>query len=754
MQCSFHTCGRLPALLAIAALVIILIGAFGGSSRSAAELTTMAFQSPIETPTPPPAPSTPDVDLQIICAQPERLRQSVPVTISVTVRNDIAQLRIHLFAGSPHAALTGAHTRVVDMRAGETLIFTNDVRLSREGLFNFVAQASVRQGRVALASCNMLIGQPGEIFLHPNRPPEAKGIDQPIEKLPPGSAISPQPTPRPGTPDPFVSPLPTPTAPNSATAPDSFSTGQAPANARPSVPSSPAGMITLYGHFHYYDRGQQDYIGAANVRVRLWDANLDLFDQLVGETRTDSNGNWTIGPILNNDTEGDGTTLDPYIDFDTDVTLGDGSRLKVGIPDGAPYTAYVWWTETRQNISDGDSYWLYGAANNTSGNSAMWLFQDISRAWAHWKANYPIGRPAKTDSITMLWRPGVTSRTGCNGACYFDGGINGIFIPDGAHNYPDITVHETGHRFLHATMGTFWSPTCPNPHYVYGNDGAECAWSEGWSDFFAVSANNGRCFDFVSGDCQGNISDSHNLEEQGWTDYWDQPGRSWTGDGVEGRVAGVLWDIQDDQDEGLDSIRAGFAAIEAHMYLYSSQEHSLNDFYTRWSTYNSSRHVTALTMYQNTVDYDTPPRFDPLLPTITALQGVSSGPALDLWAYAKDNESQPAEMSYGISSISHPNCGFSIDGRYLYVAPVAAPEWCYAIISVSDGIKNFTQWWNVHVVPVRARVYVPLALNGVGGATGQGANTPTPTPTRTPTHIPSQFQLPLSTPTPVATHAP
>lgn len=248
--------------------------------------------------------------------------------------------------------------------------------------------------------------------------------------------------------------------------------------------------------------------------------------------------------------------------------------------------------------------------------------------------------------------------------------------------------------------------------YQYTNP--ECAWDEGWADFFAVSANEGACFDFVPGDCQGNNVQSIRLEQQSFGDYWDQPGYSWVGDQVEGRIAGVLWDILDRNQEGLDSVQVSFAEIEKHFYENAYQERNLNEFYLQWRTHNSSGHNTVRTIWQNAVDYDTTPTFSPWLPTVNAFRGLPCSRALDLWAYASDGESQPSEMQYWVSSVSSPACPISVsDNRYLYVCPAPnAPEWCSARVFVGDTIKQFDQWWNVHVIDVSARVFVPLIMQG------------------------------------------
>lgn len=117
-------------------------------------------------------------------------------------------------------------------------------------------------------------------------------------------------------------------------------------------------------------------------------------------------------------------------------------------------------------------------------------------------------------------------------------------------------------------------------------------------------------------------------------------------------------------------------------------------------------------LWQNTIDYDTAPRFAPPLPDRTVLQGFSWPHPIDLWAYAVDEESADGEMNYQIMNVTDWRYGVSLDGnRWVNLTPVAG--WlgsCDAAIRVSDSLKTAEDTFRVNVVPVRARGFLPLVL--------------------------------------------
>jgi hypothetical protein len=113
---------------------------------------------------------------------------------------------------------------------------------------------------------------------------------------------------------------------------------------------------------------------------------------------------------------------------------------------------------------------------------------------------------------------------------------------DAAEDDPDTVLHEMGHAVMWNVYGGDWPISCLQyasgyciEHYLKLASGDECAWTEGWANFWAMAVKESP---YLFG---------YNLETPTWdTSGWDD------GDEVEGRVAGALWDIYDSHDDGYD----------------------------------------------------------------------------------------------------------------------------------------------------------------------------------------------------------
>lgn len=112
---------------------------------------------------------------------------------------------------------------------------------------------------------------------------------------------------------------------------------------------------------------------------------------------------------------------------------------------------------------------------------------------------------------------------------------------------------------------------------------------------------------------------------------------------MEGRVAGALYDLFDSANEGFDSATFGFAPI-ANLVFRAPHEDRFSAFWDSWKASGQNKHHAVRALWQNTIDYDTAPRFAPPLPDRTVLQGFSWPHPIDLWAYAVDEESADGEM--------------------------------------------------------------------------------------------------------------
>jgi len=271
-------------------------------------------------------------------------------------------------------------------------------------------------------------------------------------------------------------------------------------------------------------------------------------------------------------------------------------------------------------------------------------------------------------------------------------------------------VHEAGHHYMYNKTGwwLWWDIRCYK-HSLFSQEDVRCAWSEGWADFLPLVVNGDPCYDFRTGPCTG-ISDY---------DYYDLEAHSRSdnsqlfpfGDIVEGRVAGALYDLFDSTNEGFDSASFGFAPI-ANIVFQAPNEDRFSAFWNSWKASGWNRHHAVRAIYQNTIDYNTSPHFEPPLPDRIVLQGFGWENAIDLWAYSADDESYDWELDWQVVHVSDHRCGVTIDARdYVDIYPQAG--WlgsCGVTIRVSDSLKTADDTFRVNVAPVRARVFLPITM--------------------------------------------
>jgi len=514
------------------------------------------------------------------------------------------------------------------------------------------------------------------------------------------------------------------------------------------------GRVTVRGSFYYYDRDDQ-VVPARFTRVYLYDYDddgnpgldptiPDTNDDLLGVVTTDRNGRLQIPDIRNWDADDSGTNtttrrLDLYVILETDVQDSQTARRRVTNFGG---WAYRWITaDIRTNVSDGYvDFYGYTIPNDSDQEPAMWIFQDLRRGWEY------IFTTTGTDpgSATARWEKDKTTFLPCTDTCawpYFP--IGGIFISHLDRHSPDVIIHELGHQYMYNASGTWWWPNVGDmleclSHGIQDRENALCAWSEGWADFFALAVNGDACFDWNNIPCSG-----LNME----TPTWGTPGWN-NGDEVEGRVAGALYDLFDQANDGLDQTTFGFAPIWT-VVRTAPHEQNFAGFWSGWRMQGYNQHRAVQAIYQNTIDYDTPPTIANL-PDRTVLQGFSWDNAIDLWAYSSDPESFDWELNWLIAHISDWRCRVTLDvQRYVDIHPW--PGWlgsCDATIRVSDGIKFDYDTFTVRVVPVAARIYLPLVIRNYGGrgAMAVPGETTFTSPLAPPDARPKPFESPLSAP--------
>jgi hypothetical protein len=482
------------------------------------------------------------------------------------------------------------------------------------------------------------------------------------------------------------------------------------------------GQVTAQGTFSYIDRDDVTSRPARFMKVYLYDRDPGGEDDLLATTTTLSDGSFQFPAQVNWDTDDtdpipSNRRLDLYVVWETDYNDSGFARRQVT---DFSYQPYRWPSFISDNAPDGtvdfSSYLPPGFANLR----AMWMFQDLRRAWEYVS---PISEPG---SSTVRWQinqncftltpPGYNV---CSSFFWPDATLGGIFIRDDQTQSSDIVIHELGHQYMKNARGSFWysvdtwydfSQCVIAGHNINVSRTELCAWTEGWSDFLPLAVNGDPCFDFGRGPCTGTADQDHyNLETHSRN---DNPQQFPWGDTVEGRVAGALYDLMDPNNEApwWDTANFGFAPIW-NIVRTAPHENSFSAFWNSWTASGNNKHRAVQAIYQNTIDYDTAPIIADL-PDRTVLQNFVWNHAIDLWPYSYDTESTWAELGWQIVNVTDTRCGVSLESnRYVNIAPQQGwLGFCDVTISVSDGIKIDTDIFRVNVEPVRGRNYLPIIL--------------------------------------------
>jgi hypothetical protein len=121
---------------------------------------------------------------------------------------------------------------------------------------------------------------------------------------------------------------------------------------------------------------------------------------------------------------------------------------------------------------------------------------------------------------------------------------------------------------------------------------ADCAFQEGWADFWRLYVLNSPVVNFVGG---GSLN-------------YETPGSWSTGQEVPGRVAGALWDIFDSTADGTDALAANFQPIWDALKSWStvgdgSLDRDLSQYWATWRAAGKDQ-CAATSIYQNTITYN------------------------------------------------------------------------------------------------------------------------------------------------------
>jgi hypothetical protein len=236
---------------------------------------------------------------------------------------------------------------------------------------------------------------------------------------------------------------------------------------------------------------------------------------------------------------------------------------------------------------------------NWSGSRAWWIYQDLIDAWGYTSSQVPPGQPyysRQPDGVTVEWEPGSTDGT------YYSTGTRRVNLEDIDANSGHTVLHEYGHAVMHNVYDGFPTNDCPSPHYIDQVGGSNCAWTEGFANFFSIGVKADPVYTW--GCTLPCTPPSVNLEER-YTPGFPAP---WaTGDRVEGNVAASLWDFIDPYadpfTDGLDETNSAITPFwKIWDVVYNINHNNFNEFWAHWrNTVNLNNSMA--TLYQNTIDY-------------------------------------------------------------------------------------------------------------------------------------------------------
>lgn len=472
------------------------------------------------------------------------------------------------------------------------------------------------------------------------------------------------------------------------------------------------GDVTIEGNFTYADRSS-NIQGAKGTKVQLWDSDTYGDDMLAETIISENDGHYSFPAVRNWDLDDTDPILsNRRLDIYVSWVLENNDYKVTKIINEPPYA----WrsTPTRDNIGMGTatiSSWLPAGWTKLQ---AMWIFQDIRRTREYYLGNTsPQSDPG---FLTAHWEENQDYDDGLEGSHFWaladpykQTGPH-VFIAHSSVISVDTMVHELGHHIMWNKTGQWlWYEFNCFDHNIFSQESIQCAWSEGWADFLAITVNQDTCYDFDEGPCTGAINNRHyNLENHTRLD--NALNFAW-GDGVEGRVAGSLYDLLDASNESpwYDSATWGFDQI-VDIALAGSGQSSLHDF---WSDYQGNdKHNGVRSIYQNTIDYDQAPVFT-AIPEQNTLQNHFHSHIIDLWDYSSDVESQDAFLIYELVYVSDSRCGVSLDSHWINANPQM--NWigsCNVTVRVNDSIPNETSTGSflLNVLQINSRNFLPVIM--------------------------------------------
>ncbi|BAP54485.1 hypothetical protein THII_0188 [Thioploca ingrica] len=338
------------------------------------------------------------------------------------------------------------------------------------------------------------------------------------------------------------------------------------------------GLLTITGRWRFYNRN--DNLTSTYLLVQIV-KNSD--NTVLASCYTDMNGYYSCGPFNNPSV----AVRSQFITYANESTTG--NTLVTVNPDvgttGTIANAYMS-AGSASTFADGThDIGSEVISNGNTNERAYWIMQDLINVWLYiWNETGSSQSPQESaGSATVEWKSGGTT-----GNYYSIGG--NIHLTGTAPLSNTVVGHEYGHNIMHTVYSVYPTSYCPSPHYMTLSSHVNCAWTEGWANFLPLAVNNDPVYRWDTGTSQ-------NLETPTWgTPGWDN------GDDVEGRVAGALWDIIDNANDGDDTYTDG-DITNIWDTFYHQDDNNFAEYTAAWISRGHPIDGPDGCLLQNTISY-------------------------------------------------------------------------------------------------------------------------------------------------------
>lgn len=452
---------------------------------------------------------------------------------------------------------------------------------------------------------------------------------------------------------------------------------------------SPAGQyepptISVSGVIEY-DTGF-GRVPAQGLRVRLMD--YDWFrmgpgDEL-GRTTTDENGRYSFEDIENIDYDGPenrrngGQDVFLFIETDND---------HVAVLRHTQASVYRWSSADTEllgaggrvdDVEDG-AHVEFGTIRFRDGvrdYQAISAFSVMNQGWSFVVEEMGLPDPGRT----VAWWPAQTTT---ERGYHPDRKL--IILSAGDGDFPDAILHMQAQAFMdniyRGLDSSYEYPDqCSVNQPIDEVIDPECSWVHGFGMWFAVVAQNDVTY--------RTASELINVELP--------PAGVADGDAVAARVAGALLDLMDADNEGYDQYTGSFMEI-----WDTFATTPIGDFPEFWDTWvsNGLPECEPLTsLYQNTINYNTPPELDPFPNPVEMNEDPENPPAFYMPDRARDAECSFDKLLFDVEGGATSTVSVELrDDGVLEIIP--AENWFGEVtvnVRVFDGVDYTSQ--PLHVI--------------------------------------------------------